>query len=847
MGIALICLGIEFFLFEVTDYTVYRVLDISARDILLLFFVFSLQFAFFKWVPTGFDALWKVVKTDRVPALLSTAIALLAGSILYHFLSFRQPVWFFLLLVAGLGGFSYLIHRITDKFFHKTISVLLLCAGFNASFVFWVHEETNKNKHIQYAQQLAERRDTLAENELVRLLAGVERHSIDEKDKDFWEKKWLNNPYLSSNYRLQIDTSTTDTTQSYHRPVLTFDENDTPVYKLYLSTNYSLSFKLRKDFRSSVYTAHYPYKEMERLNDYHFSVVDHGRVVLANSHDFDLNILDIPLPPVGTGAKIELNGFDVLAYHHSEDQFVLIGEPLSEVLVWVSNFSFFFSLFILAALLVQLLELLLFRKDLYIRWRKLSIDFRIQATLLSLTILLFFIIAITTLFFLRQNNREITYERQFYIAEAIRKAIVEDKVLFDWELTDFSIDRLSDLADRNKCDIDLYNARGALLLSSIATAGNSPAPTKVDQRVQEDIQKNPTAVIINTIEQNGASCLRSVFSISQDNRIEGFAAINVFASEVGTAQDIPIIMSKILSVYVFLLLIIWGIGLSIIGFLTKPLRLLANRLSQFKPGKINEKLDWEGEDAIGQLIGEYNKMVDVVEQTTKSLMQAERQGAWQIMAQQIAHEVNNPLTPLRLNVQYFTHILKQQQTPSPETVKRISDSLVEQVDHLSRVASQFKLFANMEAPETKPLELRKFMAQFILPYKSRQDYQFEFINNIDSDFDPTINIDSEHFRQVLTNLMTNAEHAIPEDQKGVILLHLKRQQDKIVLELEDNGKGMDAKTENNLFDPQFSTNSSLSGLGLPICQRIIEFYGGDLSFTTKLGLGTCFRIAFSIA
>ncbi len=200
---------------------------------------------------------------------------------------------------------------------------------------------------------------------------------------------------------------------------------------------------------------------------------------------------------------------------------------------------------------------------------------------------------------------------------------------------------------------------------------------------------------------------------------------------------------------------------------------------------------------------------------------------------------------MRLNVQYFTHVLKQEQTPEPKTVSRISGNLIEQIDHLSKVASQFKIFAQMEAPATEPLDLISFLEEFILPFKTRKDYQFNFVRTIDKDIRPTINIDSEHLQQILLNLISNAENAIDESRQGIITIDLKKKYDKVVIEVRDNGSGIDSAIQKNLFDPKFSTNSSRTGLGLPICQRIIDFYGGKLSFTTGDGVGTSFYIDFS--
>ncbi len=276
---------------------------------------------------------------------------------------------FFFIIPLVLSVFSFLIRKRFNKYFHKAIILVLFCAGFNATFIFWMHEEANEGIHMKYAQLLAERRDTIAENQLAGLIDFGKETILDEDDQNFWEKKWLENTYLSSNYNFHFTNEQIDTTVNYYHPFLTFDETLTPIYKIYFPKGYTLSFQLIKDFRRSVYKANDPYKNMKRLGDYLFVVVDQAQVVLANSHDFDLNILNIPLPQIGQGEKVAFNGFDVLAYNHSDDVFVLIGEPLSEVLVWISNFSFFFSLFLLVVPVVDLFRLVISNRKIYELWQ----------------------------------------------------------------------------------------------------------------------------------------------------------------------------------------------------------------------------------------------------------------------------------------------------------------------------------------------------------------------------------------------------------------------------------------------------------------------------------------------
>ena len=136
-----------------------------------------------------------------------------------------------------------------------------------------------KARHIAYARQLAERRDTTAENHLLKLVDFRKEENTAHDNRTFWEKHWMNDLYLSSNYRFSFQKDSTNTLSNFYHPVLSFDENDTPIYTIYFPEKYNLSFQLKKDFKRSVYTSNQPYKNLKELRNYHFAVVDQNEVV----------------------------------------------------------------------------------------------------------------------------------------------------------------------------------------------------------------------------------------------------------------------------------------------------------------------------------------------------------------------------------------------------------------------------------------------------------------------------------------------------------------------------------------------------------------------------------------
>lgn len=846
--IAFFSLGLEFFLTQIGEYDVYRVLNISFSDLLILILILIPQYLLLKRIFKHIDTIWQATKYFKHQKLSLLGIALFS-CLIYALLPSQFPFWILLVLLSSLCIFHVFLDYFITSTFLKITFLLLFGAAMNSSLIFWMHEESNIGRHIRYAKQLAEKQDTIAEN-IITTLVNEDKDAVNLTDKfDFWEKKWVSQPYLTANYKMSIKENRADSLRPFYTPILTFNKAEKPIYKVFFPENYTLELRLNTDFRKSVYSTRQSFKKLKGLDNFQFLVVDKSKIILANSNAFVPYILDFELPEIGKGEKIELRGFDVLAYRHSDEIFVLIGEPLSEIQVWISNFAFFFSLLLFVIILVESIGVLLLNKKPFHYWQELPIQFRIQIVLIGITCLLFFIIAATTFIFLDQNNEMFSSKRQIHISETLQEEILQEKERHDWRLEDFEVPFLAALADKNQCDIDLYRRDGSLVVSSFATAQNIPYSVKVKKEIIQQITQNHSLILTENLQakQNKEPYLRTYFGIIQNDKLEGIASISSFKSEIGTSPYIPIVMMKLLNVYVFLLLITWSGGLLLINLLTKPLELLAVRLSNFKLGEQNEKLKWKGDDAIGQLILEYNKMVDKVEVTTQELIRSEREGAWQVMAQQIAHEVNNKLTPLRLNTQFLTRIVSGLDARESEMIQRITNGLVQEMDGLSRIATQFKLFAKLDTPEIKSIDLKQFIKQFLEEYKKKEGIQYLIKTDLEKQKNPIVNVDTQHLQEVLNNIISNAENSIPEEKNGVISLGIKTESEHVIIEVEDNGSGIDSSIIKNIFDPKFSVDSSQTGLGLPICKRIIEFYNGKLSFDTAEGEGTSVFISFTSA
>lgn len=258
----------------------------------------------------------------------------------------------------------------------------------------------------------------------------------------------------------------------------------------------------------------------------------------------------------------------------------------------------------------------------------------------------------------------------------------------------------------------------------------------------------------------------------------------------------------------------------------------------------NELIDWPYDDEIGVLVDEYNKMVKKVEENAMLMAQTERETAWREMAQQVAHEIKNPLTPMKLNIQYLQQALKNKQENITELTGKVSESLIEQIDNLSYIASEFSNFAKM--PEARPEHID---VNHLITAASELFLNDNTVKVTIEKFEHPVIVlaDKSQMQRVFTNLLQNGVQSIPEGRQGKITLSVKKDRGHALISFADNGTGINNEVIEKIFQPYFTTKTSGTGLGLAMTKRIIEFWAGEIWFETKEGIGTTFYIKLPLA
>lgn len=384
----------------------------------------------------------------------------------------------------------------------------------------------------------------------------------------------------------------------------------------------------------------------------------------------------------------------------------------------------------------------------------------------------------------------------------------------------YSLD--GELVATSRPDIFELDFRGSLINPRALQAINKQGATSYIER--EDIgELNYMAAYMPLVLDNGKTYILNVPYFAQNDEL-----------------NLDIIIMIVITVNIAIIMMVVAFVLS--GLLaervTKPLKLVNDKLRKMRIGGKNEKISYKDKDELGVLVQEYNNMVDKLEESISQLARTERESAWREMARQIAHEIKNPLTPMKLNIQFMLRSLQMEDTEKfKQRFKDLSAMLMEQIDNMAATASTFSDFAKMSVTHNEVLKLDEVLRNCSLLFENA-------IATIHYDAESNLNVyaDREQMRRVIVNLLKNAEQSIPVERQGEVWITLKGIGDQVEIRIKDNGCGIPEDIQKKIFEPNFTTKSSGSGLGLAICRRIIENFGGEIGFTTTLGVGTEFYI-----
>jgi two-component system nitrogen regulation sensor histidine kinase NtrY len=531
------------------------------------------------------------------------------------------------------------------------------------------------------------------------------------------------------------------------------------------------------------------------------------------------------------------DGYEHLLFRPANDAFVIISAPVTSLLTHVTSFSYILILF---AFQFAIISICLYNKKIKSGFFNLSA--KIQLAFIILTILAMTLFGITTEYTISnqylQKNKSFVSEKLLSINDEINAKFGNNNSISpsDQKLLEARLRKLSDVFHS---DINFYNTNGVLLASSDQKLYRFKiASTLMNTNAFNEliVKGNPRFI---HIEKIGALEFLSGYQpfYNNDKQILGYINIPFFSAQRSANSEFSSLLMAIINIFVVLLAFTVLLSVIVTQIIISPLKKIRESISSMQFNKVNKPIAYKGKDELADLVKEYNNKVAELEKFAFYLAQNERESAWREMAKQVAHEIKNPLTPMKLNIQHMQRSLKPNDPDFELKLSKISQSLIEQIDTLTNIASEFSNLAKMPGSKFEKFEYMKFVENAVELYNDNDDIKIVFEHK------PVklhVNADKEQLLRVLNNLIKNAQQAIPENKEGIIIIRIEKQENKICTFIIDNGQGIAEDQKSNIFQPNFTTKSTGSGLGLAMVKNIIEQHGGTIYFETEQGNGSTF-------
>lgn len=780
--------------------------------------------------------------------------------------TFHLPIWIFLMFIAA---YSLILDAYTERDERKITYLiwwLIMFSGFLAVVLFYFGLKKDIAERTQFLQSYYAKTDDKVIASMVSLQDSLTARNVFTKIASLEVAERLD---MKDLYQFIFDDFQQTRFDSFDVSIELFDKNTgATLFNNHFSDYYKLnqSYTNARKVGRSVY--HNPFEDkyitrLEILRSFPANASWYLFIIYDRKNG---NIVDkTALPKYGyavfsQGSLIEKvenhqaspemevlsavsknainNGYSYVVSTPSEQYKIISWKKVSGLIKPISLFSFIFTLSGIFLLILSLINTRynILPDNIAVKFgSRTSLKTKIQLAIILLILFTFLIIgAITGIYFknLIEANQSIKHkEETISISNNIRSDI--QNFADDEYARTFLSSKLKDLSFIHDKDLSLYDQNGQLI--------SSTSSNMVSMRIPYSIwfaSNHRNKQIYNAINDQ-----KEYFPVYL-NEARPLAYIGIeHKSYNASAGNILDFLSTILNAYIFLFLIAGSIAITIANSITQPLTILAEKLKKFKLGKSNERLEWKSNDEIGTLITDYNNLTQELERSAGLLAKTERDMAWREMAKQVAHEIKNPLTPMKLSIQYLDRAASDHPEKAKELIPRISSTLIEQIDNLSQIANEFSNFASMPQATNEKIILNEIVETIHDLFRKRDDMDINMIEPIN---DLYVFADKNHLVRILNNLLKNAIQAIPENKRGRIEIELKRQDNEALIRISDNGTGIPEQMKDKVFTPNFTTKSSGTGLGLAISANMIESFNGRIYFETKVGKGTDFFVAIPL-
>ncbi|RKR81114.1 HAMP domain-containing protein [Mucilaginibacter gracilis] len=552
------------------------------------------------------------------------------------------------------------------------------------------------------------------------------------------------------------------------------------------------------------------------------------------------------------------SNYNHLIYQPTESKLIVVSKEDDKVYTIVTSLTFFFLVFLIFVFLLLGAEWLWnnyrkFDKVKSLKWNfwdsfdKILYKTRIQLSMVFAVVITLLIIGVLT--FVSVSAQYQTQQDDFIHDKISRIASAYEKLMFDKNIANTNEDNqltFNSFADTYSSDITLFDKDGTPIYTT--------QPKLYDDGLIARRMNATAFIYLSTFQKSGYINEETIGSLKYKaayapvrdakNNVTGFLQLPYFSNETEYRERIGAFLNTMINVYALVFVAIGLFAIAVARQITTPLTIIQQSLSKTIYGRKNEPIEWQHNDEIGSLIKEYNNMIAALENSAQKLAQSERENAWREMAKQVAHEIKNPLTPLKLGLQLLEKSWKDKDPKFDIKFERFSASFVEQIDSLSKIASEFSNFAKMPETQLERFNIIDILGQAVTIFKQTINFQIIFYN-MGEPF--VILADKDQILRSFNNLLKNAIEAVPEDRSGVINISYEVINKVIFIKIKDNGNGIPEALRKRIFVPNFTTKTSGTGLGLALVKNAIEHARGSISFDTEIGVGTTFYISFPVA
>lgn len=544
--------------------------------------------------------------------------------------------------------------------------------------------------------------------------------------------------------------------------------------------------------------------------------------------------------------------FDYENYRHfavqvSDVNYLIVSREEARTTMNVVSFSIIFILLTLISIIIYLIVYA--RKAFYLF--RLNFKTRLQTFVIASLTLTFVLMAVATIIYIEDSSRE-DLEKQ--LTEKSNSVLIElqHKLASVTNLRSQDTEFLHQLLRKFSLvffsDINLYDKSGHLIATSRPEIFEKSLLSEYINPAAFNAIFKENKLNFITEEKIGSLKYYSAYvPINLNNNYPiGIVNLPYFARQTEFTKSYYIMLSYLINIYVIIGIIGTLIAVIFSRYLTRPLVLLQENLAAIRIDKHNEKIQWNKNDEIGMLIHEYNRMVDKLEQSADLLKHSERESAWREVARQIAHEIKNPLTPMKLNVQYLEKSFKNNDPDFASKISSISKSLITQIDTLNNVAEMFSDFAISKSFDFTKVDLKNIITSSVDLFNKNSNVSISIFFD-DSEAEYIILGFEKDILRVINNILKNAIQSVDSNLNGTIKISIKNDTKSIIVGISDNGKGISEEMRPKIFQPYFTTKTSGTGLGLAIVKNIMNEVGGKVSFESDARKGTTFFLHFPIA